>query len=452
MSALLHREHELHLSPGHRAPEGLPRLLLGIPEEGASGLSEHLEIHGPAPFAHRRERRGAGALIDEIEKAGLGGRGGAGFPTARKMRAVAGSRGRPVVVVNAAEGEPTSLKDKTLLQTLPHIVLDGAVLAARALGGSEVIVCVADSADLAIGSTERAILERREAGGEEPGIHVATVPDRYVSGQESALVSHLNGGPALPTFTPPMPYERGVGRRPTLINNAETIAHVALIARHGARWFRELGTPTQPGSTLVTLSGPVAWPGVYEIEHGASLASLIDAAGGKTAPVRAALIGGYAGAWVGAEGLAGLELSNESLGRYGASTGAGAVVLLSEETCGVAETVRVARWMADQGAGQCGPCVHGLDAIANLLEEVAAGAARGKARTRLEHLLGLVRRRGACAHPDGAARLIASAVEVFAKDFGEHARHGACEACRNPGELPLPSGASRGRTRTAVPG
>ena len=100
---------------------------------------------------------------------------------------------------------------------------------------------------------------------------MTAVPGDYVAGQESALVNHLNGGPAVPTFTPPMPFEQGVRRRPTLINNAETLAHIALIARHGSQWFRQLGTPSQPGSALVTLSGPVANPGVYEIEHGASL-------------------------------------------------------------------------------------------------------------------------------------------------------------------------------------
>jgi NADH:ubiquinone oxidoreductase subunit F (NADH-binding) len=423
-------------------PIGLPRLLNAIPARGAMSLDEHLAVHGEVPLAHsRRERRDASALIDRLEGAGLHGRGGAAFPTAVKMRAVAASRGRAVVVANAAEGEPTSLKDRTLVAALPHLVLDGAVLAAQAVGGEEVILCVPDTVDL--DAPQRAIAERRELDGGAVKIRLATVPERYVSGQESALVNHLNGGPALPTFTPPMAFERGVGRRPTLVNNAETLAHIALIARHGADWFRQLGTSSEPGSTLVTLSGPIAYPGVYEIEQGASLSSLLEAAGGSTSPLRAVLLGGYAGTWVSADLLRGLALSGEQLAPHGATLGAGIVTLLSEDACGVAETARVLRWMARQSAGQCGPCVHGLDALATSVEEVAAGSARGKARQRIARLATLARGRGACAHPDGAVRFLVSALEVFAEDFADHARHGVCDSCRRPGELPLPTTSAR---------
>jgi NADH:ubiquinone oxidoreductase subunit F (NADH-binding) len=403
------------------------------------GLAEHLAVHGETSLAstrNRRERRDAAALIDRVERAGLRGRGGAAFPTAVKMRAVTGARGRAVVVVNAAEGEPTSLKDRTLLAALPHLVLDGGVLAAQAVGAEEVIVCVPDAFDL--DTLHRALAERSRSGAEATRVRLATVPERYIAGEESALMNHLNGGPALPTFTPPRPFQRGVGRRPTLVNNAETLAHVALIARHGSRWFRELGTAAEPGSTLLTLSGPVAYPGVYEIEQGASLTSLLEAAGGVTAPPRALLLGGYAGTWVSVEKLRGLALSGEQLAPHGATLGAGVVALLSKDACGVAETARVLRWMARQSAGQCGPCVHGLDAIATSVEEVAAGAARGKARQRIARLATLARGRGACAHPDGAVRFLVSALEVFAEDFADHARHGICDACQRPGELPLP--------------
>ncbi len=209
------------------------------------------------PLRRRRDRRGAAALIDQIEQAGLGGRGGAGFPMAKKMRTVAAGRGKPIVVVNATEGEPASLKDRTLLETLPHLVLDGAALAARAIGADEAIVCVCESAGAGHERVAQAIAEREQLPGHWPRIVLSSAPQGYVAGHESALVNHLNGGPSKPTFSPPMPFERGVRRRPTLVNNAETVAHVALIARHGPRWFRELGLADQPGSTLVTLSGPL---------------------------------------------------------------------------------------------------------------------------------------------------------------------------------------------------
>ena len=416
---------------------GLPRLLKDIPAQGAMSLAEHIDVHDYAPLARgRRERKAAGALIAEIERAGLRGRGGAAFPTALKMRAVANGRERAVVVINAAEGEPASMKDRTLVQALPHLVLDGGALAAQAVGAAEVILCVPES--IALEGPELAISERNEQLGDgAPRMRLATAPDRYVAGQETALVNHLNGGPALPTFTPPMPFQRGVGRRRTLVSNAETLAHIALIARYGAEWFRELGTAGEPGSALVTLSGPIAYPGVYEIEQGSSLSSLIDAAGGTTASPRAVLFGGYAGAWVGGELLRSLALCDEHLAPHGASLGAGVVLLLSEDACGVAETARVTRWLAQQSSRQCGPCLHGLDALASAIEEVASGAARGRARQRIAHFASRARGRGACGHPDGAVRLILSALEVFAADFADHAKHGICDACRRPCELPL---------------
>jgi NADH:ubiquinone oxidoreductase subunit F (NADH-binding) len=432
-------------------PPSLPRLLAGMPAHGAMSLSEHLETHGEAPFAsRRRERRSeAGALIELVERAGLLGRGGAAFPTAVKMRAVAGDPairavsprapigGRSIVLANAAEGEPASRKDRVLLEGLPHLILDGGVLAARAVGADELILCIDVSAGPALQSAARAIRERRRSGGEDLRIRIQTVPEGYVSGQESALVNLCNGGLAKPTLTPPLPFQRGVRRRPTLINNAETLAHLALIARYGPQWFRELGTQAHPGSTLLTLSGAVAHPGVYEIEHGAPLASLIEAAGGATSPIRAALLGGYAGAWIDGGLISTLVLSNDHLARHGASLGAGIVVLLAQETCPVAETSRVARWLAEQSSGQCGPCVHGLRAIAGAIEELAAGAGGAGAGRRIARWASLVAGRGACRHPDGAVGFVTSALDVFAEEFADHARHGPCERCSRPRELPL---------------
>ncbi len=421
----------------------LPRLLAGVHSRGPITLAEHLALHGPAPLVRgggrRRGRERAAMLIDEIERSGLRGRGGGAFPTATKMRAVARARGRAIVVANGAEGEPASLKDRTLLELAPQLVLDGAVVAAEALDADELIVCVCDSAGTSVESVEQAIVERAtRSSSRSPTPRLSTVPSHYVAGQESALVNFLGGGPAKPTFTPPMPFEQGLRRRPTLIDNVETLAHLALIARHGAPWFRKLGLATQPGSALVTLSGPVVHPGVYEIEHGASLSALIDAAGGATGGVRGALLGGYAGSWIGREWLHGVALSTEQLAAHGASLGAGVVLLLSDRACPVAETARAARWMAGQSTRQCGPCVHGLDAVAGAVEQFAAGAQQPRAMPRVERLAWLTARRGACAHPDGAVNLILSALEAFATEFAEHARHGPCDDCARPPELPLP--------------
>jgi NADH:ubiquinone oxidoreductase subunit F (NADH-binding) len=436
----------------------LPRLLAGAHTSGTPTFDEHLAVHGPLAPAHSRKgqrTRAQAALIDEVERAGLLGRGGAAFPAATKLRAVASARrGGAIVVVNAAEGEPASWKDRALLTYAPHLVLDGALVAATAVGAEEAIVCACAPRgdgdhragvdtrprDAHLRNTANAIEERARLDAGTARVRLASVPEHYVAGQETALVNHLNGGAAKPTFTPPLPFRSGVARRPTLVSNAETLAHLALIARHGAAWFRELGTPAQPGSTLITLSGPaVARPGVYEIEHGAPLSSLLSAAGGTTERHRAALVGGHCGTWIAAKHLPDLTLSNEHLAAYGATMGAGVVVLLSERACPVAETARLARWLSGQSTRQCGPCKHGLDALAASVEQIAAGRPESSAEQRVKHLAALVAGRGACAHPDGAVNVVLSALDTFAEEFRAHAHNGPCEACPRPAELPLPA-------------
>ena len=340
-------------------------------------------------------------------------------------------------MVNAAEGEPASFKDQALIAGSPHLVLDGAALAAAAVGASEVILGISDASAATAAAAHRAISERRPTPG-APAMRLVTVPRTYVSGQESALVNFLNGNTATPTFTPPMIFERGVRGRPTFLSNAETFAHMALIARHGANWFREIGTAEHPGSALITLSGSVSYPGVYEVEHGVSLRSLIDSAGGVLARPRAILLGGYAGTWIDAALLPETTFDDGWLAPRRASTGAGVIAVLGEHNCGVAETLRIADWLAAESAGQCGPCVHGLASIAARLRAWALSGDSASGPAELERLFTAVRGRGACRHPDGTLRFIASAMEVFAAEFADHARHGPCDACGARPALTLP--------------
>jgi len=268
-------------------------------------------------------------------------------------------------------------------------------------------------------------------------VRVATVPDRFVAGEETALVQHLNGGPALPTFAPPRPFERGVGGRPTLVQNAETVAHVALIARHGPSWFRSVGTPAEPGSALFTLSCGVRRPGVQEAALGIPLLELIDVAGGATKTPQAVLVGGYFGTWFSAAAARELTLDDACLRARGGALGARAIAVLPEDACGVVETARVARFLAEHSAGQCGPCVHGLAAIAGALERTAR-LEGGDERGRVARWCGQVDGRGACRHPDGAVRFVASACEAFAPEFDAHAVHIRCTRA-GARVLPIPA-------------
>jgi NADH:ubiquinone oxidoreductase subunit F (NADH-binding) len=382
-----------------------------------------------------------GALIAEVEASGLAGRGGASFPTAVKLESVAGGRRRPVVLANGAEGEPASGKDRALLRALPHLVLDGAVLAADAVGARDVVLALPGPAAVERTSVEAALEERRRHRLDlHVTIRLADVPPRFVTGEETALVRYLNGGPAKPTFTPPRPFERGIGGAPTLVNNVETLAHVALIARFGGDWFRELGTSAEPGSVLTTLSGAVRRPGVYEVALATSFADVLAGAGGLTRGVSAFLVGGYFGSWVRTDDALALRFLEADLSRHGASLGARAVIALPDDTCAVGEVARVARYLASESAGQCGPCVRGLDAVAAALARLESGDA--DERPRLARWVSMIRGRGACRHPDGATAFVVSALDAFATEVDLHLRYGRC---RNTVHGVLPVGGSERR-------
>jgi len=209
-------------------------LLAGLGYEQTVSLAEHERRYGMLWLRGPSGSRRPDGLIDMVEAAGLTGRGGAGVPTGRKMRSVAG-HGQTVVVANGAEGEPASAKDRLLLTRLPHLVLDGITLAADAVGAHEAYLCVHRHEDDLLDGLAAAVAERRHAGYDPVPIQITGIPGRYVSSEQSSIVQYLNGGPGKPTFSPPRPHESGVQGRPTLVNNVETLAHVALIARHGDR-------------------------------------------------------------------------------------------------------------------------------------------------------------------------------------------------------------------------
>ncbi len=366
-----------------------------------------------------------------IERSGLRGRGGADFPTATKLRAVAARRRVATVVVNGSETEPASLKDHLLLARLPQLVLDGALLAAFAVGAAEVIVKIGENAEEPAAALEPVIAERTT--GYMP-ISLAVSPDGYVTGEESAVIHFLDGHQPKPRFVPPRPFERGYRNRPTLVQNPETLAQIALVARHGEHWYRELGTAADPGSALVTISGAVAHPGVYELAFGTPMTDLIAAAGGGTEPLQALLVGGYFGTWMPATSAMGLRLARQDLASVGCALGAGVIIALGESACGLHESARIVDYMAGQSAQQCGPCMHGLAAIASAFGALAGGSADAGERERLLRWCAEVRGRGACHHPDGVVRFVESALEVFGPELQSH---GLRPCPGRPAGLPL---------------
>ena len=403
------------------AARTLPRLFAGATNHPLS-LQAHEEMFEPVgPVA---------SLIDELEASGLVGRGGAAFPTIRKVQLLRAQRGHKYVVVNGMEGEPAAHKDNRLLSNNPHLVLDGAEMLAQMIGASRIAICVARDIPAVVHHVERAIHERARRNLRGPGIDLHTPPWRFVAGEESALVHWLDDNESLPQYRPHRPHILRIGRGPALVDNAETVANVGLIGRYGAPWFRALGTPEHPGSVIVSVTGAVTRPNVLEVNLGTPLRAILATAGADPAP-QAVLLGGYGGAWLRGDQID-TPFSNEALAPLDLSVGAGIIAVLPRRACGIAEAHRVVRWMAHESARQCGPCAFGLPALAEDLVTVLRGGRDGvSAIARLSDRCGVIEGRGACRHPDGVVRFVRSSIEVFGADIDDHLRGAPCAGSRD---------------------
>ncbi|MGE0881315.1 MAG: NADH-ubiquinone oxidoreductase-F iron-sulfur binding region domain-containing protein [Acidimicrobiia bacterium] len=412
------------------------RVLAGLGDRESVSLADH-RTRFPVP--PKPSTAADSGLIDAVEQSGLRGRGGAGFPTGRKMRTVASGKGQPVVVANVSEGEPASAKDKTIAVRLPHLLLDGTIHAMRAVGAGEAIVVLERGARRSIASVEEAIEARVQAAEQMPPVKVHLVPDRFVAGEESAIVNHLNTGLAKPYTTPPRVFEKGVAGQPTLVDNAETLAHIALIATQGPNWFREVGIADSPGTMLLTLSGAIARSQVTEVPTGTSLASVIEAAE-PIDGVQAVLLGGYYGSWLRGDVAAHVTLDNDDLRPHHASVGCGALVVLPRAACGLRESARVMSWMAAESAGQCGPCVNGIQAMADALAHLAIGRGTADTVSKLHRWAAMVDGRGACRFPDGAVKFLRSTLDVFAGEIDRHLTGQSCQESERVLAIPDVSG------------
>jgi len=419
-------------------PQTGRRLLHGL--SGATWdptLETHLERWGPMG---RREL----GVLEELAASGLVGHGGAWFPVATKWEAVAtGSRRRPVVVANGAEGEPASGKDALLLRHAPHLVLDGLSLAASTLKARRAIAYVPAAS---IPNVSAAVAERSACGLDPIAIEIFEAPDTYLAGQESAVVNVLGGRrDALPSFVGLTSIrEHGVGGRPTLVQNAETLAHVALVARFGAAWFRAVGVPESPGTMLLTVNRPGNRV-VVEAVLGSSLRQATGLRPEEISGAQGILLGGYGGGWVSPGAFSELTVSEKAARRVGATLGAGVIAVLPRDVCPLAEVADVARYMEGQGAGQCGPCIDGLAELADDLEWLAYGHRSAPSTEHILETCDLVEGRGACRHPDGVARFVRTALNVFAEEVALHRHRGPCPQTSAPRILPVSNRAAKRR-------
>ena len=384
----------------------------------AEHLAEHTARIGQRPA-------GTATLIDALDEAGLTGHGGAHVPTTAKWRSALAGGGPLTVAANGAESEPLSAKDATLLRQRPHLVLDGLALTAEALGARRAVLWLHGDDTGTLYAMQAALTERRAARYPEPWLEIVSGPGHYLAGESSAIGRALNGGPALPRIRRVADADGGPRN---LVHNVETLARVALIAR---------GMPPVR-STLLTVLTPVDRQ-VIEVDRGTPTTEVLGQTGWlhRGSP-QAVLLGGYSGMWAPWLGVEHLTFDETTLRSVGLSAGSGIIAPLPHGACGVAETAAIVGYLASMSARQCGPCLFGLPALAQSLRLLAHGNAPRGEQSRLLDDLQAVAGRGACHHPDGATRLIASALAVFEHDFREHAHGRACAGSRRP-TMPVPA-------------
>lgn len=386
------------------AVENGPLLLAHLTD--GPGYAAHQARFGPLPKAD------LGSIVAAADAVAVRGRGGAGFPFAVKLQTASRAGRRTVLVVNAAEGEPASWKDSSLAQVVPHKVLDGPAVVAAALRVREVhIVTPVERPE--VGASLRAAVDERRATGERLRWTFHEAQPRFVAGQARAVLELMAGRENLPVTAWQPEAVSGHRGRPTLLSNAETWAHVGALVRLGSDAYAAYGRERDnPGTTLLTLGGD-GDAVVREVAAGTPWAEVLTA----DQLSRPVLTGGYHGTWAASGALAALTVSRSEMAAQGLALGAGVVITSARTACPVERTLRIVDYLAGESARRCGPCRNGLPALAGSLRSVVDGIGQ---LGRVRQLLDIVERRGACAHPDGTARLVRSLLTAVPEEVDAH--------------------------------
>ena len=398
------------------APKGWAQPLLAAPAEPWAALRAAVAA-GPAATTR---------LLDE---ANLRGRGGAGFPTGEKWRAViAGGAATNYVVANGYESDPAVFANRLLLEENAQAVVEGAAIAAATVGAREVLIAVRASYTDAIRRLEAVIAEGERAGvigssllGGDRELIITVHPLQGASmiGEETVLLKALAGKRGQPEQTPPYPSERGYLGAPTVVNNVATLASVPWIIAHGPAAFRSIGDPAQPGTALVQLGGAVANAGVLEVPTGTPLAEIVAAAGGaaKGATIKALLVGGPSGGFVPTQLFASTPYSGAGLGAVGAHVGSGAILAIDQSTSIPEFAAMLVRWCADEACGKTIPCRIGTRRIAEIGQRFVDGLAAPADAVRLQQLAADVADSALCDHERLAPSPLLTGVRYFESEF-----------------------------------
>jgi len=408
------------------------RLLARLGEADATSL-ESYRVHGGYEALANAIGLGPDATIEAVNDAKLLGRGGAAFPTGVKWRAVADRPAGPkYVVCNADESEPGTFKDRVVMEHDPFAVIEALTVAGFATGAEQGFLYVRGEYPLATERLRHAIGEARAAGllgddvmgaGVAFDIELRRGAGAYICGEETALFNSIEGRRGEPRNKPPFPVTHGLFGKPTSINNVETLLNVLQILDHGAEGYAALGTEGSTGTRLFCLSGHVAYPGVYEHEHGVTLGEAIEAAGGVRdgKPLKAVLLGGAAGGFLGPDRLD-AKLTFEDAREGGYTLGSGVVMVFDEDTDLVDLVLRTARFFRDESCGQCVPCRVGTVRQEEALHRLVSGRTLGSPadeRALLQDIAAVMRDASICGLGQTAANAVQSAISTFGMFDGE---------------------------------
>lgn len=408
----------------------------GVPE-GREGLKEYRSRGGYQALASATKATPE-EVVKVISDAGLRGRGGAGFPTGKKWQFTREAQDSPrYLVMNGGEDEPGSKKDRVLLENLPHLVLEGTILSAYAIGANKAYLYINARYDVATKSITDALTEAKAEGfwGEKIlgsdyslDIEIFPAPHNYVAGEDTAVLEVIEGRKPQPRQKPPFPVTVGLFGKPTSVNNVETLANVAPIMLKGAAWYRKFGTADSPGTMIFSLNDDVKNPGVYELPFGTPMRYLIEECGGgpKSAkPIKAIMPAAPSSAFLPPEKID-TPLDHNSMRDAGSGLGCGVVKLISEGTCIVEEVLRIADFFTAESCGQCPACRMETNTLSMMMKKVQAGQGGQPILEQFGKILAFNRGKGFCNLIAMPGPPIESALKLFPGDFESHLSTGKC--------------------------
>ena len=405
--------------------------------EGREGLKEY-RARGGYDALTKALKIPPEDIVKEISDAGLRGRGGAAFPTGKKWALTRECSEQPhYLVMNGGEDEPGSKKDRLLMENLPHLVLEGTLIAAYAIGAAKSYLYINAKYEAAIKSINDALAEAKAAGywGQNvlgsnfsPDIELIPAPDNYVAGEDTAALELIEGKKPLPRQKPPFPVTVGLFGKPTAVNNVETLGNVAPIIARGAKWYRGFGTTDSPGTMIFSLNDDVNRPGIYELPFGTPLRFLIEECGGGIKAgkkIKAIMPASPSSAYLPADKID-TPLDHNSMREAGSALGCGVVQLVSEGACIVEELVRIADFFAIECCGQCPACRMETNMLSSMLKKVQQGQGGQPLLEQFSKVLAFNKDKGFCNLISMPGPPIESALQFFRSDFESHLKTGQC--------------------------